>query len=471
MRRHVIFLPPLVALITFIACDDSNSNGGDGGTFNFDAGNFDGNIPPQPPPPVDDSGSDVADTGPAPVTVLVSFHGKPRPGIAVVAHDTTGAVIATNTTGADGKATFLGVSPSMVSALLGQAAGIGGHQIVTWLGVQPGDLILAQDIELSGAPIGIYTVSEGGVLDGGFTYSGYVGTCAGSNQFPFDIFVTFPCLRATNSLLVGGYDLNGGLVGYAFKRNAPTLATDGGTTPVTVGAWAAPGKTTVTVSNVPASGSGFANLWEITDGDSGVQNLTGGIANGTSTPFQTAPGFADALQGGFRFQPRLAPGSELTVAARTAVAADVAVDFATALPSVTDTTLDATDPSRPSVTIKTTGSLATTDGGAYYVAYSPPGADFPDSWLFVVPPDTTTVKAPAMPASANPWLPKPADAGGTFADPYIFFLETDALPGYTEFRQGAGTLVPYANRGGAESRIILPKNGSLRMSSFVRLPL
>src|SRR5438093_11137975 len=118
MRRYVIFLPPVVALALFIACDDSGNNGGDGGAFTFDAGNFEGSTPLPPPAPPGDSGVDANDSGPVPVTVVVTSHGKPVTGIPVVAHDASGAVIGTNTTAADGRATFIGVQPSMVSALL-----------------------------------------------------------------------------------------------------------------------------------------------------------------------------------------------------------------------------------------------------------------------------------------------------------------------------------------------------------------
>lgn len=471
MRRHAIFLPPLVAIATFIACDDSDSQGGDGGTFTFDGGHFEGSLPTLPPEPPGDSGQDVADTGPLPVSILVTFHGQPKSGVSVIAHDATGTVIGTNTTGADGRATFIGVQPSMVSALLGTTTGnFGGHQIVTWLGVQPGDLILAQDTELSGAPLGYYEVSvpEAG-LDGGAQYQGYVGNCAGFGPpLPLEIGMRYECVRASNSVLVGGYDLNGGFLGYSFKRALPAVATDGGTTPVTTGAWAAPGNTDVVVTNVnPNTGSGFAHLFEIAD-NNGYENVNGGTPDGSATPFRTATGFADALQGGFRFQPNASSGSTLTVSKRTAVASSVSLDFSTALPSITQANLDKSDVSRPSVTIMSSGSLGATDGGAYYLAYYPPGADFPDVWTFVTPPGTTTVKAPAMPAAAAPWLPKAGDGGvgaSSFRDPYILFLETDTLPGYDEFRQGAGVLIPYSG-GGQESKIVLPKNGTLRMTSF-----
>jgi hypothetical protein len=469
MRRHAVFLPPALALATFIACDDSNSNNGDGGAFTFDGGNFEGSTP-LPPPAPGDSGLDAADTGPLPVTVFVTSHGKPVTGIPVVAHDGAGAVLATNTTGADGKATFIGVQPSMVSALLGNAAStFGGHEIVTWLGVQPGDIILAQDVELGGAPVGIYEVSIPNALDGGNFYNGYVGACGGSGPpLPFQIYMTYPCVRPSNSVLVSGYDTNGGLLAYASKRAAPAIATDGGVTPVAVGAWTAPSTTNVIVSNVPPNGgSGFAHLYEIAD-DNGYDNQTAGLPDGSATPFATATGFADALQGGIRFQPNLVSGSTLTVSKRTAVAPTLTVDFATALPSISDATLDTTDVSRPSVTIQATGSLTTTDGGVFFLAYYPPGADFPDTWVFVTPPGTTTVKAPSLPASAAPWLPKAPDGGqgGTsFREPYVFFLETDTLPSYNEFRQGAGLLVPYGGAG-TESKIILPKNGNLRITSF-----
>src|SRR5262249_44457015 len=141
----LLCIPPALALVLFQACEDSNNGGGDGGAFSFDGGFTPPpeptNVPPGTPPP-----PPVA-AGPQPVTVVVTFRGAPKSGIEVVAHDATGAVVATQTTGADGKTIFV-TPPAMVSALLGTTDPGGGHQIITWTGVEGGDILATSTVDL-----------------------------------------------------------------------------------------------------------------------------------------------------------------------------------------------------------------------------------------------------------------------------------------------------------------------------------
>jgi hypothetical protein len=76
-----------------------------------------------------------------------------------------------------------------------------------------------------------------------------------------------------------------------------------------------------------------------------------------------------------------------------------------------------------------------------------------------------------MPTDATAWLPPPnADSGQTtfYQPPKALFFESDLLPGYKEFRQGAALLLPYGNNFGndPESAVVLPAAGNFRITSF-----
>jgi hypothetical protein len=91
------------------------------------------------------------------------------------------------------------------------------------------------------------------------------------------------------------------------------------------------------------------------------------------------------------------------------------------------------------------------------------------SWTFIVPPTATSVTAPQMPAEASSWLPD-NDAGAPFFDdPEVEFGESDAIPGYREFRAGEGLVVP--NREPLEDMtLLMPTNATLKVTGWKQLP-
>lgn len=471
MRRILLCIPPALAFVALQAsCEDTNGGSGDGGQFVFDSGPFTPPPPPPgtPPPPPTDSG---VDAGPQLVTVLVTAPGKqPKAGIEVVAHDATGAVLTTQTTDAMGKAIFF-PAPAMVSAMLGSPTGIGGHQIITWMGVEPGDVLATGDVELFAAQVGQYAVDQTGALDGGTSYTAQLGSCSGfyGGAFPITLPVTADCLRATNSILLSGVDTTLSTIGYAFKRDAGAPLADGGSTPVTMGAWAAPGSTKVIAPSLDL-GNGYASvqLWEIADGN-GYPNPSGQTTTDSGTDFLTPTGFSDALQADVRYHPNTAQFSTQSISKRAAASATVTVDFASPLPLVTGATEDNSNAQHPKVTITTASSLASADGGVIMASWRGPGAEFSDQWLFVVPPSTTSVTAPSMPADATAWLPN-ADAAATiYNEPKILFAESDLIPSYKEFRAGVALLLPYSSGfvgSTPETRVVLPAAGTLRTTTY-----
>ncbi len=134
----------------------------------------------------------------------------------------------------------------------------------------------------------------------------------------------------------------------------------------------------------------------------------------------------------------------ISIARRGAPAATNDIDFAGAPAVIDSATLDTTTIAQPSV-------AWTTQGGA----------------------SLATMKAPTLPKAAEAWAPHGAnDAGGavTFQDPTVIFAEADILPGYADFRKGAGLVLPLTNQYQPEARAILPANGTIKLTSYRNLP-
>ncbi|CAN5914129.1 hypothetical protein BH11MYX4_BH11MYX4_61340 [soil metagenome] len=470
MRRVLFGLSPVVAALSLFACEDSGSGGGSG-IFTTDGGSFEAS-PPSEAGPVGDGGGDA----PAAKNVTVSIvrGAAPAAGVTVVFHDTAGAVLETKTSGADGKATSSdGVSPAQATILLG---GGGSRNLITYTALEAGDELLVRDDADVLFQGGTYSVvTQGTFADGGAeSMSASIGECQGySSTSPIPVFLGIACVRPTTAVLARAFGpATGGspVLAYAYAKGKATGPTDGGTAPLAVGPWLAPTDVKVTLKNVPAETSTQATLFEIADG-LGIENLTGAITRiDPGSTFKVAPGFGDAYQAAGRMFPIAAQGATITVAKRAAPSATVDIDFAAAPPALESTTLVSTTVQRPETSWTTLGgaSLATMDGGTVFVSWYDQ-SESGGTWAFVVPPGVKSVKAPAMPTAADPWVPHPpTDAGGavTFNDPVVVFAEADTLPGYAAFRKGIGLVIPLANVYQPDARAILPSNGTIKLTSF-----
>jgi hypothetical protein len=338
--------------------------------------------------------------------------------------------------------------------------------------VELGDELFANDIGLPASSGTVAVTLQGTFADGGAASAlASVGTCTG-NAAGTDVLVDLrpDCLRPTSSILArainGGFDT---VLAYAFKK-ANAAPVDAGTATATVGPWLTPGKTAITVSNIPLNTTPFATFAEIEGTLAYPNDFGGGLDRFNKANYDVAPGFADAYQGSIRFSPPLTPNASLLIGKRTAPAA-MAIDLAGVLPTLDSSALDVTDVKRPKIdwTTLANASLATTDGGAVTLRFGGGGRTENKGWFFVVAPNAKTVKAPAMPPAAADWIPSPGVDGGapsSFADPEITFVETDLLPGYGELRRDIGRIIPVTADQGVAAAAVLPANGTLKATSF-----
>ena len=461
------------------ACEDSGSSSGSfPDATAFEAGGEETSVPDAFVPA---DAADAADTSVAQsVIVHVLSGGAPEANVLVVFHDAKGDVLETKMTQADGKAASTpGMSPAMASALLGGGA---MRRILTWSSVSPGDELFADNV---GPPAssGSYAVTlQGSLVDSGQTSANAdIGVCTASTADTSVLVPLMPeCLRPSTTILARAFGASAGppvVVGYAFAKGAPAAALDGGTTSAAVGPWVFPTNVTVTPMNLPAQASSFAGFVDIS-GTLPFDNTTGGAisaVNGKAS-FQVAPGFADAYQGAIRVLPDATPGARLTIAKRVAPATNIDIDFAAALPALNTGALVLSTIKRPEVFWSTAGnaSLMATDGGTIALHWTDTGEE-DNGWTFIVAPGTKNVKAPAMPQAADAWLPRAAVDGGaaasSFNAPEVTFIEADVLPGYAEFRAQVGRIIPQATSTGRDARAVLPKNGTLRATTYMDLPL
>lgn len=470
MKRLSVLALALVPLATaaLFACEDDGSSGSSGG-FTPDGGSFEASTPPLPdaaPPPADAAVPDA----PAPVTsvtVRVMSVGQPVPGIEVVFHDATGAVLGSAKTAADGRATSTGATPAMASALLGRG---NNFNVVTWTAVEAGDELVVEEAptQIGSPSLSVAFPSVANAVN----YTAMTGSCQSSGKdSPLSIFLAPSCMRASNPILVRAADGNGGNLGFASKKGTPSPV-DGGALSVTTGAFAAADATTVDASNIPNEpGNVQVGVTDIADGV-GFPAAEGFLYIDGPRSFKVpAAGFADARQTLATFTTQ-AQDARITMLQRAAPAPANVLDFAQALPRITaaDVTPGA-DPRRFEITWTAKSALSAADGGIVRVMFSPnDGRDASFQWSFVVPPGAATsgsVKAPAMPSDASGYIPATPDAGGTFfMAPEVMFVDSSLVPSYAVFRRQAGTAFDAYEYGPRELNAVLPSNGTFRATSF-----
>jgi hypothetical protein len=456
MRRALFALGPVVLLAGAVfACEDDPSNLG-GPSFGLDAG----------PQPALDSGSQPFDgsspdapVGPPKVTVSIrSAEGAPKANVLVVFHDATGAVLETKVTGADGKASSTGVLPSMASALVESGF---RRNIVTWTGVENGDELVLRDVAVQSEDVlGQVNVTLPGPFQNSTQYDYAAAGCSNGSDSTTATIYLFPyCARSPSSILATGRNVDGQIVGHSFKKGN-AVPTDGGAVDVATGAWKPPSNVVLTVDNI-AQNFASAELIEVADGYGYRNDFAQGL-EGTRT-FTIADGFADALQANLYLSGEPL-GVRQIIAKRVAPTGSLTIDAAQALPAITSVDVTGADSQRPVVSWSaTTGSF---DGGLIRMWYY--GAEEANyHWTFVVPPGSSSVTAPALPAEAASFLPTKDDAGATavFRDPQVLFLEADVLPSYAQFRTQQGAIVDL-DQPLDSSFPVVPVNGTFRASTY-----
>ncbi len=440
----------------------------------FDAGpGFDAGEPgpsPEAGPPVD-AGLDAADAfvPPAPkgVTVTVIENLLPKADVRVIAQDASGAVIGEQKTDATGKLT-IAKAPSIVTVLTTSNT---APAPVSYFGVTDGDNLVVRvgGSLVDPAPVGQYSVTFTPPAVAPIPTASVVagGSCMGNTQDTSNpiLVVLYPgCVGASTAVLADGSNVNGGRAGFAFKKGVAKPALNA-TADVLLGAWSAPGVTTLTSANTPVGTSAItADLYMIADGGSFFAGGGAGAIDDGGLSFATATGFPDADQSFVRADQRSAGGSLETGFIRRepppAGAALPVFDFANALPYITATAVDTTTAAQPMVTL-TSGSLTAVDGGLVVLSWTTNG-DRVARWTFVVPASAAaTFKAPALPADADALTFTPS--GGVNVDSAAFF-EATQIPGYKETK--ALPIVPATALDLLGGSIPLPANGTVRVTTW-----
>lgn len=468
MRKAALFLTPVILAGSFLfACEDDSSGGGPQ-TFNPDAGSFDAS----PPPPNVDGGTPDEDVTPLPppaVTVNVTRGAGPAEGVLVIFHDPNGAVVSSARTNAAGQVISSGRAPAQVTVALGKPV---APRLLTYVAVEAGDVLNVTDDADDGETsenLGSYAVTLPGPQALASYYDVNVGPCTGDVQDPVEpvaVRLRAPCLRASNGVLARAVG-EGGLEAFALKKgNAPPAK--GTTASVVLTAWETPGTLTVNVTNAPGGSFGSVRSGVVLDGQY-IQGYGSLYIEGSSlsAPVEIPKG-ADAHQFALFLSLDGNYGSQRGLIARVAgTATTAALDMAGVLPSITDASIDSTDVVRPT-TSWTSDSLAATKGGAVFL-------DFHDeshgarTWEFVVPPGTTSVRAPALPADAADWAPVANDAGAGSeydATPTVLFVDSSLIPDYRMFVREAGRFIPADARDQSFANVVLPADGTAKITMY-----
>jgi hypothetical protein len=461
----------LVAPVFFLplACEDS-SGSSSGATFNPEAGGFEAG--PSPEAGVPETGVDSSPPAPLGVTVTVTDDALPKSNVRVILQDAAGLVIGEKATDATGKVT-LPTAPGMVTVLVSHGSGPGSSvSPVSFVGVADGDkLVVAAvaDVAVEPAIAGQFSVafSKTGVAANADGVNVDVGGCTAGVNIPDPTFVAgvyASCLGSKNALLGEATNI-GGLLGFGFAKDLarPAAGPPVGTVDAGTLTFTAPGTTTLNATNVPATNTSVTPyLYAVANSAAFQMSHWSGTAEGGGRIFQTPTGFAEAYQSVLSFE-EFNPNSTSTrsfIRREPVPASNVLtnVDYAAALPRITDAVLTKPTAARPEVALTSAAPLTGADGGIATLRWS--NAQVNGSWTIVFPPGTTTIKVPALPADATAFVP----AAGVLVDE-LTFIEATQLPSYAELKllpvqPGFGVALLTPTRP-------LPLAGTVRVSSWI----
>ena len=416
--------------------------------------------------PQPEAGADVVVPATKGVTVTVLDNLAPKKDVRVITHDATGAVLADLKTDAAGKVT-LAAAPSMITVLSVRGSDVAPtFAPITYVGVADGDALLVDTTDPDATTQrGKLSVSFGTPYAGATSYAVEVGRdCVWSTTTPAEpllVNLFSNCVAAQNAVLVRASDGTSDLA-YGFAKNQAASVANG-TLQVGPINFTVKGATTQKATNLPVDAAVSAQLHSIANGAAFYTNDRTGSLEGAGLSFSTATGFAEAYQVSVEAS-RYANGGTRTKSfvQRTATAAPAtevlpAIDFATALPYVTDVTFAKAVPARAEVAITSEAPLTTADGAVAEIVWYA-GGESDARWTFVLPPTTTAFKLPAIPADAASFIPT---AGAVLTR--ITFVEASQVPGYKELKA-----LPVSMDGlrMVQAGTTLPTAGTLRASGW-----
>ncbi len=472
----LVFVTSVLSLLPFVACDDPTNGGKDGGNDGTAPG-VDGSQLPAEDAGLPDNYIAQQDAGqgagqdagpPTTATVVVTKSGAPDVGVSVVFQDVSGALVSTVVTGVDGKATSTVAAGGQLTVALGAA---GSRQLVTYLGLKPGDVINVAERVTRAVSITQTMFAQGGgdsIAVGNSncsTNSASTGNVVLVDATPECISgATFPVFAQLNFMGANYFSFK--------KQNA--LAASGTTNVSGLSAWATGAAFSMGVMNAPNLPGPSAVLGQIANDQSYATSpdnsfaLAAGMGNAN---FSTATGYADAFQGEVQFT-SYAAGFQQTVTFAKRVASNNQTELLDLggglLPALTGATATPAG-ARPVVAWTAAASLSSADSGVLELMFQQPVDGAPNEsidWTFIVPPGTLTVTAPQLPAQLVAFQPSAASILNT---PAVAFFESDLIPSYDFVRQQAGafglTRVPLGAFTNLQSPA-LPAAGTLRITAI-----
>lgn len=454
MRSLALFALLAPFALVGIACEESSSSSS-GGLGSPDSGFA---IPDGSTQTPDATVPDAAVPDAAPRTglgVTVVRAKAPVADVRVILHDATGAVTGDLKTDAAGTVA-VATAPSMVTVI---ATKYEENYPITYLGVIEGDrLVVDLDVPGEPEPVGAYSVTlTGPVTDAAqiiVSASEYCTTSAEDTSAPVIVGLFPQCVGAQNALLARARDESYRSLAFSFAKGLATPAAGATAVLPALPAFSPGTSVALTTTNVPDV-STRAHLFALTgDRPYSLGEPSGDPTAGFTFPVPT--GFADAYQASLEVY---GDGLGVIVKREPATATSIAFDATTLLPSITNIVLPEVLTPRPRVTWTSSAPLTAADGGEVELIWYR-GEASQLRWKLVVPPGTTEVTIPAMPADVPPMPTE--DASLSVAD--IRFVEATQIADYAALKALpisvlAGDTYSYVLRA-------LPSNGTLRVSAL-----
>ena len=414
------------------------------------------------------------DSGTEPVRVAAASVSGPISGATVVFHDGSGKVIGSTTTDSAGHAEKILPAGTGVTILFGSALTV--LQAVTYLGVEPGDVLVAFDPTLppNNGQVTIQDVPGSPPL-GTVDYGVIVGNC---NTFfpspPSSMGISGDCLSPISRfpLLMEAFDPNSVLLGYAYRKDLAFDFDAGATVSMADASWSTaqtgwsvlltgpqPQVTPlVVVSEVASYVPHVSSQVPTTDPDGGLSTL----------PFQLHVGYPDFVQTELHSSTFGTVGTTFSVLANRSAPPTKDTTFSADLtklpPAINKMTYDY-GTAQPTVTFSPDSPITNASGVFAYFSWtntSDAGTTL-NHWTIVAPPSMTTITAPELPSSAAVWTTATFQYGDT---PTVTVMSFDALKTYADFRRAAAAIPP-PNFFTIGLRVapLLPFDGTLAMSA------
>jgi hypothetical protein len=420
---------------------------------------------------VPDAGADVVEEpAPMPVTVFVLSQGAPESGKAIVFSDPSGVTLATGTTDTTGSVVQLVPAGTQVTALLGSTD---SPQLVTVVGVQPGDVLTAVDSPPSPGEvpeIDVNVTVPGNPPAGAVDYIVRAGNCGAFLEGSSGDLEVNGCVNSASQfpLLAVATDESSNTLQFASQKGNVLLDGGSGTEVTMTGNWSNPGAETIAVTGLTDGDFPYATYTEVANSvpysqtNYDLNDVDAGTQSGT---FETHPGYPDFVQTEVSLQQVNGSVASTTAIATRADApsSSVAVDRSSLLPAITDASVDSTDPTRPSATWSAAAPFTGATGSFVQMFWN----DLPDGgdtqfgvWTIVAPAGTATVQAPALPA--GDLVPSPTATWDGI--PTVAVVAGGAFADYTALRRTAGALASAINTNNQPLLPPLGTDGTLKIS-------